>query len=51
VLSQDERVAQVHSRTGDLWRERFISTGALELDDPPVRVEIEAIYAGTDLAA
>ena len=51
VLSQDERVAQVHSRTGDLWRERFIGAGAIELDDPPLRLEIEAIYAGTDIAA
>jgi Uma2 family endonuclease len=51
VLSQDERVAQVHSRAGDLWRERFISAGAIELDDPDVRIEVEAIYAGTDIAA
>jgi hypothetical protein len=51
VLSQDERVAQVHSIAGDLWRERFVSTGTIELDDPPVRLEIEAIYAGTDIAA
>jgi Uma2 family endonuclease len=51
VLSQDEPVAQVHSRTGDLWRERFISAGVIELDDPPVRLEVEAIYAGTDIAA
>ena len=51
VLSQDQRVAQVHSRAGDLWRERFVSVGAIELDDLPVRLEIEAIYADTDLAA
>jgi Uma2 family endonuclease len=51
VLSQDERVVQVHSRAGDLWRERFISAGAIELDGPPVRLEVEAIYAGTDIAA
>jgi Uma2 family endonuclease len=49
VLSQDERVIQVHSRAGELWRERFVSAGALELDDPPVRLEIDAVYAGTDL--
>jgi Uma2 family endonuclease len=49
VLSQDERVIQVHSRAGELWRERFVSSGALELDDPPVRLEIDAVYAGTDL--
>ena len=49
VLSQDERVVQVHSRAGELWRERFVSAGALELDDPPVRLEIAAVYAGTGL--
>jgi Uma2 family endonuclease len=51
VLSQDERVVQVHSRAGDLWRERFISAGVIKLDDPPVRLEVEAIYAATDIAA
>jgi hypothetical protein len=44
-------VVQLHSRAGDLWRERFISAGAIELDDPPLRLEVEAIYAATDLAA
>jgi Uma2 family endonuclease len=51
VLSQDERTVQLHSRAGDLWRERFVSAGAIELDDPPVRLEVEAIYAGTEIAA
>ena len=51
VVSQDERVVQLHSRAGDLWRERFVSAGAIELDDPPVRLEIDAIYAATDIAA
>jgi Uma2 family endonuclease len=51
VLSQDRRVVQVHSRAGDLWRERFVSAGAIELDEPPLRLEVEAIYAATDLAA
>ena len=51
VLSQDQRVVQVHSRAGDLWRERFVSAGPIELDDPNVRIEVEAIYAGTDIAA
>jgi Uma2 family endonuclease len=51
VFSQDERVVQVHSRAGDLWRELFIGAGAIEQDDPPVHLEIEAIYAATDLAA
>jgi Uma2 family endonuclease len=49
VLSQDERVVQIHSRAGELWRERFVSAGALELDEPLVRLEIAAIYAGTGL--
>ena len=43
--------SEVHSRAGDLWRERFVSAGAIELDDPDVRIEVEAIYAGTDIAA
>jgi Uma2 family endonuclease len=51
VLSQDQRVVQVHSRAGDIWRERFVSAGAIELDDPPLRLELEAIYAATDLTA
>jgi Uma2 family endonuclease len=51
LLSQDERVVLVHSRAGELWRERFVSAGMLELDDPPLRLDIEALYAGTDLAA
>jgi Uma2 family endonuclease len=49
VLSQDERVVQVHTRAGELWRERFVSAGTLELDEPPVRLEIDAVYAGTGL--
>ncbi|HZA65964.1 MAG TPA: Uma2 family endonuclease [Geminicoccaceae bacterium] len=51
VLSQDRRLVHVHSRAGDIWRERFISAGALELDEPPVRLELDALYAATDLAA
>ena len=51
VLSQDECVVQVHSRAGDLWRERFVSAGAIELDEPPLRLEVEAIYAATGIAA
>ena len=37
--------------SGDLWRARFISAGVIELDEPAVRLEVEAIYAGTELAA
>jgi Uma2 family endonuclease len=51
LLSQDQRLVNLHSRAGDLWRERFLSAGAIELDDPPVHLEIDAIYAATDLAA
>ena len=49
VLSRDERAVQVHTRAGELWRERFVSAGTLELEDPPVQLEIGAVYAGTDL--
>ena len=51
VLAQDRRVVQIHSRAGDLWRERFVSEGAIELDDPPLRIEVEALYAATEVAA
>jgi Uma2 family endonuclease len=51
VVSQDERVVQVHSRSGDLWSERFVSAGAIELDDPRVRLDVAALYAATDMAA
>jgi Uma2 family endonuclease len=51
LLSQDQRLANVHSRAGDLWRERFLSAGIVDLDDPPVRLAIEDLYAATDIAA
>jgi Uma2 family endonuclease len=51
VLAQDRRLVQIHSRAGDLWRERFVSEGAVELDDPPLRIEVEALYVGTEVAA
>lgn len=51
VVSQEERVVLVHSRAGELWHERFVSTGALELDDPPLRLAIEDLYALTGVAA
>jgi hypothetical protein len=41
---------QVHSRAGGLWRERFVSAGTIELADPPLRLDIDAIYAATDIA-
>jgi Uma2 family endonuclease len=51
VVAQDRRLVQIHSRAGDLWRERFVSEGAIELDDPPLRVEVAALYAATEVAA
>jgi Uma2 family endonuclease len=51
VIAQDRRLVQIHSRAGDLWRERFVSEGAIELDEPPLRVEVAALYAATELAA
>jgi Uma2 family endonuclease len=51
VISQERREVAVHSRAGDLWRERFVSAGAIDLDDPPAVLETEALYAATDVAA
>jgi Uma2 family endonuclease len=51
VVAQDRRVVLVHSRAGELWRERFVTEGSLELDDPPVRLELDALYVQTDPAA
>jgi hypothetical protein len=51
VLAPDRRLVQIHSRAGDLWRERFVSEGAIELDDSPLRMEIADLYAATELAA
>ncbi len=51
VLSQKERVVLVHSRAGELWHERFVGAGTFELDDPPLRLSIDDLYALTDVAA
>ncbi len=51
VLSQKERVVLVHSRAGELWHERFVSAGTLDLDDPPLRLAIDDLYALTEVAA
>ena len=51
VLSQEKRVVQIHSRAGDLWHERFVSDGAFELADPPLRLQLADLYALTDIAA
>jgi hypothetical protein len=50
-MAQDRRVVQVHSRAGEFWRERFVTAGAIELDDPSMRLELDLVYALTDLAA
>jgi hypothetical protein len=36
---------------GDLWRERFLDAGIVDLDDPPVRLATDDLYAATDIAA
>jgi Uma2 family endonuclease len=52
VLSQKRRELLVHSRAGQLWHERFAMAGeTIELDDPPVRLAIDDLYALTDIAA
>jgi Uma2 family endonuclease len=51
VISQDRRLVQIHSRSGDLWRERFVSEGAIDLSDPAVSLDVAAIYATTAVAA
>jgi Uma2 family endonuclease len=51
LLSQDQRLANVHSRAGDLWRERFLSAGIVNQDEPPVRLAIDDLYSATDIAA
>jgi Uma2 family endonuclease len=51
VLAQDRRLVQIHSRAGELWHERFVSEGRVELDHPPLRIEVAALYAGTEAAA
>ena len=51
MVSQDQRLVNVHSRAGDLWRERFLTAGIVDLDDPPVRLAIDDLYAATNIAA
>jgi Uma2 family endonuclease len=47
VVAQDRREVLVLSRAGVLWRERFYTEGTIELDDPPVRIELDAFYLAT----
>ena len=35
----------------DIWREQFVSAGSITLEDPPVTLELEEVYAATDVAA
>ena len=51
IIAQHQRLVHIHSRMGDVWCERFVSTGSISLDDPPVALELDAIYAATDTAA
>jgi Uma2 family endonuclease len=51
VLAQDRYLVQIHSRAGDLWRERFVSAGTIELDEPQLRVDVAALYAQTEITA
>lgn len=51
VVAQHQRLVHLHSRMGDLWRERFVSAGSIALDEPSVTLELDAIYAATDIAA
>jgi hypothetical protein len=50
VLAQDHRLVQIHSRAGDLCRERFVSAGRIELADPDLHLEMAALYGRTWLA-
>jgi len=51
VVAQDQRLVHLHPRAGDIWCERFLGEGVVELDEPPVTLEVDALYAATDLAA
>ena len=44
VVAQDRREVLVHSRAGDLWRERFVSEGSIDLDDPPLALALDDLY-------
>jgi Uma2 family endonuclease len=50
VVAQDRREVLVHSRAGDLWRERFVSEGSIDLDEPPLALALDDLYETTDLA-
>jgi len=47
----EKRAGHRESRAGDLWRERFVSAGAVVLDEPALRLGIDALYEATELSA
>ena len=51
VVSQERREVLIHSRAGDLWHERFLDDGVVDLEDPPVRLDIAQIYERVEVAA
>jgi Uma2 family endonuclease len=52
VPSQQKRELLVHSRAGEMWQERFVTEGgASDLDDPPLRLAVDDLYALTDVSA
>lgn len=51
IVAQERRELLIHSRAGDLWHERFVSEGVVDLGEPPVRLDIDRIYEGADMAA
>ena len=38
-------VVHIHSRADALWRERFVSAGTIDLDDPDIRLDVAALSA------
>ena len=51
VNARHQRLIHLHNRAGDIGRERFVGAGSITPDDPPVTLELEAVYAATDIAA
>lgn len=49
LVVQEWREVLLRSRAGDLWHERSLFGGSLALDDPPLALDLEAVYAGTDV--
>jgi Uma2 family endonuclease len=49
LVLQEWREVLLRSRAGDVWQEGSATSGSLTLDDPPVTLALEAVYAGTDV--